>query len=244
MALSSSIEWTDSTWNPVTGCTKISSGCANCYAERMALRLKAMGNPSYTNGFNVTLHEDALALPLKWKKPQTIFVNSMSDLFHEDVPTEFILRVFDIMRRADWHCYQILTKRADRMLELSPRLPWMSNIWMGVTVEEKNCTYRIEQLKRTGAKVKFLSLEPLLSPIHNLQLKEIDWIIVGGESGPNARPMEKDWVIDIRNQCQSEKVPFFFKQWGGRNKKKAGRELDGRIWNETPSLLPNAQFSF
>jgi protein gp37 len=210
----------------------------------MALRLKAMGNPSYTNGFSVTIHEDILELPLKWRKPQTIFVNSMSDLFHEDIPTEFITRVFDVMRRADWHCYQILTKRSERMLELSPRLPWMSNIWMGVTVEENNYTYRIEHLKRTGAKVKFLSLEPLLSPIHNLQLKEIDWIIVGGESGPNARPMEKDWVIDIRNQCQSEKVPFFFKQWGGRNKKKAGRELDGRIWNETPSLLPNAQFSF
>ncbi len=244
MALSTSIEWTDSTWNPVTGCTKISSGCVNCYAERMALRLKAMGNPSYTNGFSITLHEDALELPLKWKKPQTIFVNSMSDLFHEDIPIKFILRVFDIMRRAEWHCYQILTKRSDRMLELSPRLPWMSNIWMGVTVEEKNYTYRIEHLKRTGAKVKFLSLEPLLSPISNLQLEGIDWIIVGGESGPNARPMEKDWVIDIRNQCQSEKVPFFFKQWGGINKKKAGRELDGRIWNETPSLLPNAQFSF
>jgi protein gp37 len=244
MALSTSIEWTDSTWNPVTGCTKVSSGCTNCYAERMALRLQAMGNPSYTNGFSVTLHEDLLDLPLKWRKPQTIFVNSMSDLFHEDIPAEFILRVFNIMRRADWHCYQILTKRSERMLELSPRLPWTSNIWMGVTVEEKNYTYRIEHLKRTSAKVKFLSLEPLLSPIHNLQLKEIDWIIVGGESGPNARPMKKDWVIDIRNQCQSEKVPFFFKQWGGRNKKKAGRELEGRIWNEIPSLLPGAQFSF
>jgi protein gp37 len=210
----------------------------------MALRLKAMGNPSYTNGFSVTIHEDILELPLKWRKPQTIFVNSMSDLFHEDIPTEFITRVFDVMRRADWHCYQILTKRSSRMLELSPRLTWMSNIWMGVTVEENNCIHRIEHLKRTGAKVKFLSIEPLLSPISNLKLEGIDWIIVGGESGPNARPMIKDWVIDIRNQCQSEKVPFFFKQWGGKNKKKAGRELDGRIWNETPSLLPNAQFSF
>jgi protein gp37 len=244
MALSSSIEWTDSTWNPVTGCTKISLGCTNCYAERMALRLKAMGNPSYSNGFSVTMHEDMLDLPLKWRKPKTIFVNSMSDLFHEDIPTEFILRVFDVMCRADWHCYQILTKRSERMLELSPRLTWISNIWMGVTVEEKNYTYRIEHLKRTGAKVKFLSLEPLLSPIHNLQLKGIDWIIVGGESGPKARPMKKEWVVDIRNHCQIEKVPFFFKQWGGRNKKKAGRELEGRIWNEIPSLLPGAQFSF
>lgn len=244
MAFSSSIEWTDSTWNPVTGCTKISSGCVNCYAERMALRLKAMGNPSYANGFSVTLHEDILTLPLKWKKPQTIFVNSMSDLFHDDIPVEYIQRVFDIMRRADWHCYQILTKRSDRMSALDAELPWMPHIWMGVTVETDNYTYRIEQLSKTRAKVKFLSLEPLLSPISNLQLKGIDWVIVGGESGPNARPMEKDWVIDIRNQCQNNKVPFFFKQWGGTNKKKAGRELEGRIWNETPSLMPNAQFSF
>ncbi len=244
MSLSTSIEWTDSTWNPVTGCTKISSGCTNCYAERMALRLQAMGNPSYTNGFSVTLHEDALELPLKWKKPQTIFVNSMSDLFHEDIPLNFISHVFDIMRRADWHRYQILTKRSERMLELSPRLPWASNIWMGVTVENNNYTYRIEHLKKTGAAVKFLSLEPLLSPIPDIQLKGIDWVIVGGESGPNARPMQEDWVVDIKNQCQKEKIPFFFKQWGGINKKKAGRELEGRIWSETPPLLPTAQLSF
>jgi protein gp37 len=244
MSFSSSIEWTDSTWNPVTGCTKISSGCTNCYAERMALRLKAMGNPSYCNGFSVTLHEDILDLPLKWKKPQTIFVNSMSDLFHDDIPVEFILRVFDVMHRADWHNYQILTKRSERMLELSRQLSWESNIWMGVTVENSNYTYRIEDLKKTHAKIKFLSLEPLLSPISNLQLNGIDWVIVGGESGPNARPMKKEWVIDIKNQCQIEKVPFFFKQWGGINKKKAGRELEGRIWNETPVLLPNAQSSF
>ncbi len=244
MAFSTSIEWTDSTWNPVTGCTKISSGCANCYAERMALRLKAMGNPSYINGFNLTLHEDILILPLKWRKPQTIFVNSMSDLFHDDVPVGFIQRVFEIMHRADWHCYQILTKRSERLLELSSKLHWMPNIWMGVTVEENNYIHRIEHLKGINAKVKFLSLEPLLSSITNLQLKGIDWVIVGGESGPNARPMKKDWVIDIKNQCQTVKVPFFFKQWGGTNKKKAGRELEGRIWNETPSLMPNAQFSF
>jgi protein gp37 len=244
MSLSTSIEWTDSTWNPVTGCTKISSGCANCYAERMALRLQAMGNPSYTNGFSITLHEDALELPLKWKKPQTIFVNSMSDLFHEDIPIEFIQRVFDVMRRADWHRYQILTKRSERMLELSPQLPWKSNIWMGVTVEANNYRYRIEQLKNTGADVKFLSLEPLLSPIPNLHLEGIDWVIVGGESGPKSRPMTKEWVVNIKNQCQNKKVPFFFKQWGGINKKKAGRELDGRIWNEIPLLLPNAQLSF
>ncbi len=244
MSLSSAIEWTDSTWNPVTGCTKISSGCANCYAERLAQRLQAMGNPSYKNGFCVTLHEDALELPLKWKKPQTIFVNSMSDLFHEVIPIEFILRIFDTMHRANWHHFQILTKRSDRMLELSPKLPWASNIWMGVTVEDNNCIYRIEHLKNTDAKVKFLSLEPLLSPITNLKLDGIDWVIVGGESGPKARPIGKEWVIDIKNQCQSEKVPFFFKQWGGINKKRAGRELEGRIWNETPSLLPSTQLSF
>jgi protein gp37 len=244
MSLSTAIEWTDSTWNPVTGCTKISSGCANCYAERLAMRLKAMGNPSYSNGFNVTLHEDILTLPLKWKKPQTIFVNSMSDLFHNDIPIDFIQRVFEIMRQANWHRYQILTKRSERMLELSPQLPWSSHIWMGVTVEADNYIYRIEDLKKTGAMVKFLSLEPLLSAIPFLQLKGIDWVIAGGESGPNARPMKKDWVIDIRNQCQTAKVPFFFKQWGGVNKKKAGRELEGRIWNETPSLLANNQFSF
>jgi protein gp37 len=244
MALSTSIEWTDSTWNPITGCTKISSGCANCYAERLALRLQAMGNPSYKNGFNVTLHDDALELPLKWKRPQTIFVNSMSDLFHEDIPIEFIMRVFNIMCRANWHCFQILTKRSGRMLELSPQLSWEPNIWMGVTVEDNDYKYRIEHLKNTGAKVKFLSLEPLLSPINNLNLKGIDWVIVGGESGPKARVIKKEWAIDIKNQCQSEKVPFFFKQWGGINKKKAGRELEGRIWNETPPLLPSVQLSF
>jgi protein gp37 len=236
MALSSSIEWTNSTWNPVTGCTKISSGCANCYAERMALRLKTMGNPNYTNGFSITMHEDMIDLPLKWKKPQTIFVNSMSDLFHEDIPAEFILRIFDVMCRARWHCFQILTKRSKRMLELSPQLPWMPNIWMGVTVEEQNYTFRIDHLRRTGANVKFLSLEPLLGPISNLRLNGIDWVIVGGESGPKSRPIKKSWVIDIRNQCQEKRVPFFFKQWGGINKKKAGRELEGRTWDEMPLL--------
>lgn len=237
MSLSSSIEWTDSTWNPVTGCTKISSGCANCYAERMALRLKKMGNPSYINGFSITMHEDMIDLPLKWKKPQTIFVNSMSDLFHEDIPAEFILRIFDVMCRASWHCFQILTKRSERMLELSPQLPWMPNIWMGVTVEEQNYTYRIDHLQRTGANVKFLSLEPLLGPISNLRLSGVDWVIVGGESGPKSRPMKKSWVIDIHNQCQEKRVPFFFKQWGGINKRRAGRELEGRTWDEMPLLL-------
>jgi len=238
MALSSSIEWTDATWNPITGCTKVSLGCANCYAERMALRLKAMGNPNYTNSFSITMHEDALELPLKWRKPQTIFVNSMSDLFHEDVPEDFIFQVFDIMGRADWHCFQILTKRSKRLIDLNPQLPWGSHIWMGVSVEDKNYTFRIDHLRRTGANVKFLSLEPLLGPIPNLNLESIDWVIVGGESGPKSRPIKESWVTDICNQCQEKKVPFFFKQWGGVNKKKTGRKLEGRTWDEVPLVSP------
>jgi protein gp37 len=244
MSLSTAIEWTDSTWNPVTGCTKISSGCANCYAERLALRLQAMNNPSYRNGFAVTLHEDLLELPLKWKKPQAIFVNSMSDLFHEDIPVEFIKRIFRTMRQANWHRFQILTKRSERLLELNTQLSWAPNIWMGVTVENNNHITRIEHLRKTDAAVKFLSLEPLLGPLPNLHLNGIGWVIVGGESGPRARPIEKEWVVNIKNQCQNAEVPFFFKQWGGTNKKKAGRELEGRIWSETPTLLPKAQLSF
>jgi protein gp37 len=200
----------------------------------MALRLKAMGNLSYANGFNLTMHENILTLPLRWGKPQTIFVNSMSDLFHEDVPEQFIFRVFDIMRRADWHCFQILTKRSERVFDLSPQLPWMPNIWMGVSVEDQRHAYRIDHLCRTGAHVKFLSLEPLLGPISSLSLEAIHWVIVGGESGPRSRPMKESWVIDIRNQCREAKVPFFFKQWGGVNKKKGGRELEGRTWDEMP----------
>jgi len=236
MALSSSIEWTESTWNPLTGCTKVSPGCVNCYAERMALRLKAMGNPNYVNGFSITMHEDSLELPLKWRRPQTIFVNSMSDLFHENVPDEFIFRVFDVMQRADWHCFQILTKRSKRLMDIGPQLPWLSHIWMGVSVEDRGHTFRVEHLRKTGAKVKFISLEPLLESIPSLNLESIDWVIVGGESGPRARPIKESWVIDIRNQCQEKKVPFFFKQWGGVSRKKAGRELEGRTWDEMPLL--------
>lgn len=237
MALSSSIEWTESTWNPLTGCTKVSPGCAKCYAERMALRLRAMGNPNYFNGFSITMHEDALDLPLKWRKPQTIFVNSMSDLFHEDVPEDFILRVFDIMVRADWHCFQILTKRSERLMNISHRLPWLPHIWMGVSVEDEQHTFRIEHLRRTAARIKFLSLEPLLGSIPSVNLESISWVIVGGESGPGARPISESWVIDIRNQCQQKRVPFFFKQWGGVNKKKTGRKLEGRTWDEMPLSL-------
>ncbi len=236
MAVDSAIEWTESTWNPVTGCTKISPGCAHCYAERMARRLKAMGQPNYARGFELAVHEHALDLPLKWKKSQAIFVNSMSDLFHEDVPTEFIQRVFDVMNRADWHRYQVLTKRSDRLLDLSPLLPWAENIWMGVTVENQDYTPRIDDLRRTGAATKFLSLEPLLGPLPDLDLEGIDWVIVGGESGPGARPMSPVWVEDIRRQCASARVPFFFKQWGGVQKKRAGRLLDGRTWDEMPQF--------
>ncbi len=231
----SKIEWTGSTWNPITGCTKISPGCMHCYAERMARRLEAMGQPNYANGFKLTTHEHALGLPLAWKKPQTIFVNSMSDLFHKDVPLSFIKKVFDIMNHAHWHTFQVLTKRADRLLELSAKLPWAANIWMGVTVENRDYVHRIDCLRETGAYIKFLSVEPLLSAIPNMNLDGIDWVIVGGESGPGARPVDPTWVVDIRDQCRRVCVPFFFKQWGGVRKKKAGRELEGRTWDEMPA---------
>jgi protein gp37 len=200
----------------------------------MAIRLQAMGQPNYANGFDLTLHEKAAERPLQWKKPQVIFVNSMSDLFHSSVPTDFILRIFDIMRRASWHKFQVLTKRADRLAQLSPLIPWAENIWQGVSVETNEYTSRIENLMQTDAAVKFLSLEPLLGPLPALRLDGIDWVIVGGESGPGARPMNPEWVVGIRDQCLAAHVPFFFKQWGGRNKKKTGRVLDGRTWNEMP----------
>jgi len=230
----SKIEWTESTWNPVTGCTKTSSGCLNCYAERMARRLKAMGQPNYCNGFKVTCHRHTLDMPLRWKKPQMVFVNSMSDLFHKDVPDDFILDIFSTMRQAQQHQYQILTKRVERLAELSPELSWQENIWMGATVEAADYKYRIDYLRYTGAKIKFLSLEPLLGDLGELKLDEIDWVIVGGESGPGARPIEIDWVRNIREQCLARNVPFFFKQWGGVNKKKAGRLLDSETWDEMP----------
>jgi len=236
MAANSSIEWTESTWNPVTGCTKVSPGCRHCYAERMALRLQAMKQPNYVDGFKLAMHRQALDLPLGWRKPRTIFVNSMSDLFHEDIPLSFILEVFDVMRRASWHDFQILTKRSGRLLELSSELEWPENVWMGVSVENTDYTYRIHRLRSTGASVKFLSLEPLLGPLPDLYLSGIDWVIVGGESGPMARPIDKAWVTDIREQCQKAAVPFFFKQWGGVKRKKTGRLLDGRTWDELPGV--------
>jgi protein gp37 len=235
MATSSDIEWTDATWNPVTGCTKISPGCKHCYAERLASRLQAMGQPNYRNGFKVTLQPQMLELPLRWKSPKRIFVNSMSDLFHEDVPEDYIKRVFEVMHRANWHQYQVLTKRPRRVRQLDNELKWGPQIWMGVSVESQKYASRIDDLRKTGAHVKFLSLEPLLGPLSELNLDGIDWAIVGGESGPGARPVDSQWVTDIRDQCVSSGVPFFFKQWGGVQKKKTGRTLEGRTWDEMPS---------
>jgi len=230
----SKIEWTESTWNPVTGCNKISPGCKNCYAERMSRRLQAMGQKNYADGFKLTLQPHMLALPLRWKKPQTIFVNSMSDLFHKNVPLEYIQQVFEVMNQAHWHRFQVLTKRADRLAQVSSQLNWTSNIWMGVSVESQKYTDRIDHLRETGAKTKFLSLEPLLGPLRNLDLTGIDWAIVGGESGFGARPMLVDWATDIRKQCEDASVAFFFKQWGGVQKKRNGRMLEGRTWDEMP----------
>lgn len=235
MGLGTGIEWTESTWNPVTGCNKISPGCKYCYAERMAERLQAMGQRNYKNGFELTLQPHMLDLPLHWKKPQTIFVNSMSDLFHEDVPLSYILQVFSVMRQAHWHRFQVLTKRADRLAALDCELTWSPNIWMGVSVESTKYEARIDHLLSTRAAVKFLSLEPLLGPLPDLRLKGVDWVIVGGESGLHARPVDPAWVLDLRDQCLRAEVPFFFKQWGGKNKKKAGRLLDGRTWDQMPS---------
>jgi protein gp37 len=235
MGAQSGIEWTESTWNPLTGCTKISPGCANCYAERMSERLRLMGQRNYANGFALTLHESALETPLRWKKPQRVFVNSMSDLFHQDVPISFIQQVFNVMRRADWHQYQILTKRADRLEELAPQLNWPPHVWMGVSVENQDYVFRIDHLRRTPAAVKFLSVEPLIGPLTDLNLRGIDWVIAGGESGPGCRPMQREWVVGVRDACRRQRVPFFFKQWGTVNKKKAGRELDGRTYDEMPA---------
>ncbi|RZV51655.1 MAG: phage Gp37/Gp68 family protein [Pseudomonadales bacterium] len=230
----SKIEWTEMTWNPVTGCTKISTGCKNCYAEIMSSRLKAMGTEKYTNGFDLTLHPQEINTPRRWKKPRTIFVNSMSDLFHKGVPDEFILEVFSTMRECPQHHFQVLTKRANRLRRISKKIAWPENVWMGVSVEDKRRYRRIEGLCSSDAKVKFLSLEPLLGPLPDLPLSGIDWVIVGGESGPKARPLDRQWVIDIRDQCIETNVPFFFKQWGGTNKKRNGRELDGQIYDEMP----------
>lgn len=236
----SSIEWTEMTWNPVTGCSKLSAGCKNCYAEVMSKRLNAMGVEKYSQGFKkVVTHEYELDTPYGWKKPKVVFVNSMSDLFHKDVPLKFIQRVFDVMKDNPQHVFQVLTKRSDLLLEYSKHLTWTHNIWMGVSVENENVVNRIDDLRKTKAKVKFLSLEPLIGPLPKLKLNKIDWVIVGGESGRTPRPMEPDWVIDIQEQCKKKNVAFFFKQWGGTNKKKAGRLLHGRTWDGMPEIVKN-----
>jgi protein gp37 len=238
MSDQSGIEWTDATWNPITGCTKVSPGCKNCYAERLAVRLRAMGNPRYRNGFAMTLHPDQLALPLRWRRPKRVFVNSMSDLFHEAVPEEYIQRVFDVMAKANWHTFQILTKRSRRLAALAADLPWPPNVWQGVSVESGEYTSRVIDLQTVPAAVRFLSVEPLLGEIPNLPLAGIHWVIVGGESGGGRRPMTAAWAQSIRDQCVDAGVAFFFKQWGGRTPKAGGRLLDGRTWDETPVVGP------
>lgn len=234
MSSNSRIEWTDSTWNPVTGCDRTSPGCDNCYAERMARRLRAMGNPRYRNGFELTLHWDKVNEPAQWKSPRRVFVNSMSDLFHTDVPLEFVNAVFTSMNTATRHQFQVLTKRARRLPQIASHLDWSPNIWMGVSVEDHRYKWRIDYLRRVPAAVRFLSIEPLVGPVDVLDLTGIDWVIVGGESGPGARPMNPDWVRDVQRQCAQRRIPFFFKQWGGVNKKATGRLLDGRTWDEFP----------
>lgn len=233
------IQWTEMTWNPITGCTKISEGCLNCYAARMAKRLKAMGNPRYINEFQVTVHEDLLDIPLGIKQPKMIFVNSMSDLFHADVPDEIIVKVFDTMNKAHWHTFQVLTKRPERVLKMDQEglLKWTSNIWMGTTVESDKYIERVDVLRNTKACIKFLSCEPLLGSIKEICLDKIDWVIVGGESGPKSRTMKKEWVSEIKDICEKKGVAFFFKQWGGINKKKSGRLLDGKTYDEYPVVI-------
>ena len=234
MSTQSRIEWTETTWNPVTGCTKISHGCKHCYAERMARRLQAMGVSKYQNGFKVTVHKATLEEPRRWKKPRLVFVNSMSDLFHESVPDSFIHSVFEVMNHAAHHTFQVLTKRPERVRKLNTALKWAPNIWMGTSIESDRWRNRLEELKSTSARVRFLSLEPLLGPLPGLDLEGIDWVIVGGESGPACRPMEANWVREIRDNCAESGVAFFFKQWGGVFKKRTGRVLDGRTWDELP----------
>lgn len=234
MAANSSIEWTETTWNPVTGCTKISPGCKHCYAKRMAMRLKAMGQPRYRNGFEVTLQDDLIDRPLAWKKPRLVFVNSMSDLFHDAVPDDFIAECFATMNQASQHTFQILTKRPERVAQMASQLTWTENIWMGTSVEEAGYQTRAEILSAVPAAIRFLSVEPLLGPVPDLPIRNMHWVIVGGESGPGARPMKPKWVREIRDRCVRQGVPFFFKQWGGTNKKRTGRDLDGRTWDQMP----------
>lgn len=235
MSLASHIEWTDATWNPVTGCTKVSPGCKYCYAERFAKRLKHMGKVRYENGFALTLHEDLITLPLRWRSPRKVFVNSMSDLFHPDVPLHFIQRVFETMDKAPQHLFQVLTKRGERLREIAPDLPWPQNVWMGVSIETMRYAGRADDLRTVPASVRFLSCEPLLGSLKELDISDIHWVITGGESGPTNRPVDIEWLREIRDKCIEEGTPFFFKQWGGANKKVTGRMLDGRTWDDFPS---------
>jgi protein gp37 len=230
----SSIEWTEMTWNPTTGCTKISAGCKFCYAEIMSKRLEAMGIAKYKDGFKVRVHDDQLSIPYSWKRSKVVFVNSMSDLFHVDIPIDFIKKVFKVMNENPQHVFQVLTKRAERLLEIDSQVKWTHNIWMGVSVEDERVKGRIEFLRKTNAKVKFLSCEPLIGPLRKMNLRKIDWVIVGGESGHHPRPMNEEWVLDIQDQCEKKDVAFFFKQWGGRNKKANGRILNGKTYDEMP----------
>ncbi len=230
------IEWTETTWNPITGCTKFSAGCLNCYAERMARRLQAMGTEAYQFGFTPMFHDHLLEKPFAWKRSRMIFVNSMSDTFHEDISDKQILKLFSVMNKARWHTFQVLTKRSERLLKLSTKINWTPNIWQGVTVEHAATRARIEDLRLVGAKTKFLSIEPLIGPFSGLNLTGIDWVIVGGESGPGARLMKKEWVTSIRDGCVKTKTPFFFKQWGGVRKKENGRTLENRVWDEVPAI--------
>jgi protein gp37 len=230
----SKIEWTEITWNPTTGCNKVSAGCKNCYAEIFAKRLRAMGSEKYRNGFDLTVHPDVLEEPKKYKSSKIIFVNSMSDLFHDDIPVSFLKKVFKVMNDTPQHIYQVLTKRAERLEKTAKEFTWSDNIWMGVSVEDEKVTQRIRHLVNTPAKIKFLSLEPLLGPLPSLNLKNINWVIVGGESGRKSRPIKEEWVIDIKEQCEKANVEFFFKQWGGMNKKANGRELQGKVYNGMP----------
>ena len=234
MAEKSTIEWTNATWNPVTGCDKVSAGCAHCYAERFAERFRGIPGHPFKQGFDLKIWSSRLEMPLGWKNPKVIFVNSMSDLFHKNVPTEFIQKVFRVMHQAHWHTFQVLTKRPERLKQISSKLSWSPNIWMGVSVEMEKFVDRIDDLRKSDAHIKFLSLEPLLGPLPHLDLKYINWVIVGGESGPGARPMDGSWVLDIKKQCSKAKIPFFFKQWGGVWKKRNGRLLQGRTWDQMP----------
>lgn len=235
MATNSSIEWTQMTWNPVTGCTKVSQGCKHCYAEKMARRLKAMGVDRYSNGFQLTLHPDLIDLPRRWRQPRVVFVNSMSDLFHEEVPLQFIVRVFETMAACPQHTFQVLTKRSERLAELSGQLQWPENVWMGVSVEDQRVISRIADLRQCPAQTRFLSCEPLIGSLNDLDLAGIHWLIAGGESGPGARPMDPAWVLSLRDQCREQGVAFFFKQWGGKRKHTTGRELEGRLHSEYPA---------